>query len=304
MKYYIPAISLFSSVSLLWGTDYSFLNEETFVTQKSLWHFESDYSKVGGAKITNSNVSGSKLHYSEGNASMYFSHFLNNENALAWQVGANYVDIDWDQNPRFTGNNYLYGITSLSWISNSIEKWRWIINGGLSLDTNTWNFGKSAVYYTTLWGRYQQRSNLGLHMGFFAYYGALNGYVLPILGLDWWPSCKWEIKAVFPIDASINYHFTKHFTTSILTTSMGGPYRFPRRAHDGIDSFEDGIFEIYSTTVEWNLKCAEKDWFSLGAGGGWDFGGWMQISDSHNHHKKYYNFNGAPYGRIFGTLTF
>lgn len=304
MKRFIPAMSLFSCASLLWSTDYSFLNEDIFVKQKALWHFESDFSKVGAAKITTGDVFGSKLHYSEGNASMYFSHFINNENALTWQVGANYVDVNWNQNPRFTGNNYVYGVTSLSFISNSINKWRWVINGGVSVDTKTWNFGKSAVYFSTLWGRYQHKENLGLHIGFFAYYGALNGYVLPILGLDWWMSSKWELKAVFPIDASINYHFNKHFTTSILTTSMGGPYRFPRRAHGGIDSFEDGIFKIYSTTVEWNLKFAEKDCFSLGAGGGWDFGGWIQIADSHNHHKKYYNFNGSGYGRIFGTLTF
>lgn len=304
MKCYIPAISLLSSISCLWGTDYAFLNEEAFVKEKHLWHLESDFSKVGGAKITTGDVNGSKLHYSEGNASMFFSHFINNENALAWQVGANYIDINWDENPRFTGDQYVYGVTSLSWISNSLNKWRWVINGGVSVDTKTWNFGKSAVYFTTLWGRYQHSKNLGLHMGFFAYYGALNGYVLPILGLDWWMSPKWELKAVFPIDASLNYHFTKCFTASILATSMGGPYRFPRRAHGGIDSYDDGIFKIYSTTVEGNLKFALKDFFSVGAGGGWDFGGWIQIADSQSHHKQYFDFNGAPYFRVFGTLTF
>lgn len=304
MQRYLATLALCSCPFFVWGTDYSFLNEEVFVKQKSLWHFESDYSKIAPAKMTTSDVYGSKLHYSEANASMYFSHFINNENALAWQAGANYTDINWKENPRFTDNNYIYGITSLSWVSNSIEKWRWVINGGVAFDARTWNFGKSAVYFTTLWGRYCAKDNLGIHLGFFAYYGALNGYVLPILGIDWWMSSKWELKAVFPIDASLNYHFSKHFTTSILATSMGGPYRFPRRAHGGIGEFEDGIFKVYSTTAEWNIKFKQKDFFYIGAGAGWDFGGWIQISDSHSRHKKYYNFNGAPYGRVFGALTF
>lgn len=301
---YRSTFMFLSCLSYLQATDYSFLNDEAFVRQSEIWHFESDFSKIAPAKMTTSGVKGSKLRYSEGNGSMYFSHFLNNENALAWQAGVNYTDIDWKDNPRFTGSSYLYGITSLSWISYSVERWRWVINGGVSFDTKTWNFGKSGVYFTTLWGRYEQKDNLGLHLGFFAYYGALNGYVLPILGFDWYPSPSWEIKGVFPIDASVNYKFAKYFTTSLLATSMGGPYRFPRRAHGGIDSFDNAIFKIYSTAVEWDIKFTQKDLISIGIGAGWDFGGWIQIASENGMHKKYYDFDGAAYGRAFLALTF
>ncbi len=301
-KYFtVPCCILSFSLA---ATDYSFLNEDTFAQQNKIWHFESDYSKIGSADFTTKGFSHSKLLYSEGNASMYFSHFLNQENALTWQLGANYTDINWDKNPRFTGNNYVYGITSLSWISYSIEKWRWVINGGASVDTKTFNFGKSAVYFTTLWGRYQLKDHVGVHVGFFAYYGALNGYVLPILGADFWLSPKWEIRAVFPLDASLNYHITKNLTTSLFATSMGGPYRFPRRAHGGIGDYNDAIFKVYSTSTEWDLTYCLKDTFSIGAGIGYDYGGWIQIADSHNHHKKYYNFDGAPYARASASLTF
>lgn len=304
MNRFLSVATLCLISSYAWSTDYSFLNEDAFVKQNAIWHFETDYSRVAPAKITTGDVFGTKLRYSEGNASMYFSHFLNNENALCWQLGVNDTDINWNENPRFTGNNYLYGITSLSWITHGIEKWRWVINGGVAFDTKTWNFGKSAVYFTTLWGRYAQSDNVGVHLGFFAYYGALNGYVLPILGVDYWPTSHLELRAVIPLDVSINYHFNKYITTSIMATSMGGPYRFPRRAHGGIGEFDEAIFKVYATTIEWDLKWTQKDFFSLGIGGGWDFGGWIQISDAHNHHKKSYDFNGAPYGRVFGSLSF
>lgn len=295
--------SVLFGVSSLFGSDYSFINEDAFVNQNQIWHFESDYTQVANAKFHHSDVANSKLRYSEGNASIYFSHFLNQENALAWQLGVNYVNLGWDENPRFTGNAYTYGVTSLTWISHSIQKWRWAMNGGVAVDTKTFNFGKSAIYYTMLWGRYEQNKDVGLHLGFFAYYGALNGYVLPILGADWTISKQWDIRFVFPLDASLNYHFTKNFTTSILATSMGGPYRWPRRAHGGIGEFDEAIFKIYSSAVEWDIKFAEKNFFSIGAGAGWDFGGWIQSSDSHNHHKKYYHFDGAGYARVFATIS-
>jgi hypothetical protein len=298
----IIAGMLFGTTSLL-GSDYSFINEDTFTDQNKIWHFESDYSRVASANFLSSDIKNAKLHYQEGNASTYFAHFLNQENALVWQLGVNYVGLGWNENPRFTGNDYLYGITSLTWVSHAIDHWRWVINGGVAVDTKTWNFGKSAVYYSTLWGRYCHSKTMGIHLGFFAYYGALNGYVLPILGFDWHITPQWDLRAIFPLDASINYHFNEHFTTSIMATSMGGPYRFPRRAHGGIGEFDEAIFKVYSTALEWDIKFMQKNCFSIGAGAGWDFGGWIQTSDAHNHHKKYYHFDSAPYGRIFATIT-
>ena len=291
-------------LSPLLATDYAFLNEDTFIDQEHILHIESDYSVVGSASFENSHLQNTKLNYSEGNASAYFTHFFDQENALVWQVGANYVGLGWKDNPVFTQDNYAYGITSLGLVSHSLEKWKWIINGGVAVSAKTFNFGQSGVYFTTLWGRYEQRKNLGVHLGFFAYYGALNGYVLPILGLDWKPAPKWELKAIFPLEASLTHHFTDFFTSSVLATSLGGPYRFPRRIQGGIGEDQNGIFKVFSTAMEWNLQFAIENFCSLGAGGGYDFGGWIQVANEHSHHKRYYNFNGAPYARIFGSITF
>jgi hypothetical protein len=294
---------LFLSTSLS-ASDYTFLNADMFVREKSVFHFEADYGKVRPAKITSGNAFGTKTHYAEGNSSIYFSHFLNKENSLTWQAGANYVDLGWHGNPNFRKNQYTYGIGSVTWISHSISRWRWVLNGGVAVDATNFNFGKTAVYYNMLWGRYQQTDNLGVNLGFFAYYGMKNGYVLPILGIDWKISPHWDITAVFPIDASINYRFAKYFVTSLVATSLGGPYRFPRRIHDGLGNYHNGIFKVYSTVLELDLSFVLKNRLELGVGGGWNFGGWIQVTDNHHHYKKTYDFNGAGYGRVFGTVTF
>ncbi len=303
MRYY-TTLATFILSSSLWASDYTFLNSDMFVREKKVFHFEADYGKVAPAKITTRNAFGTKTHYGEGNSSIYFSHFLNNENSLTWQLGANYLDLGWEDNPHFNKDQYTYGIGSLSWISHSIEKWRFVINGGVALDATSFNFGQSAVYYGMLWGRYAQHENLGINLGFFAYYGIRNGYVLPILGIDWAMSPKWKLNAVFPIDASLNYHFATNWMTSLLATALGGPYRFPRKIHAGVGDYQDGIFKIYSTVLEWDLSFVQKDLLEIGFGGGWNFGGWIQVSDDYNHNKRYYDFNGAAYARLFASLTF
>ncbi len=303
MSYQSKIIAAFLLGSPLWATDYIFLNSDMFVREEKVWHFEADYTKVRPAKITTGPVFGTKTHYSEGDTALYFSHFLNKENALTWQVGANYIDLGWHDNPHFSKNQYTYGLTSLTWISHTIDRWRWVINGGVAVDATTFNFGQSAVYYTTLWGRYAQTENIGANLGFFAYYGAKNGYVLPILGIDWKISPKWQLNAVFPIDASLNFHFNPHWILSVMATSLGGPYRFPRRIHGGDGVYHDGIFKIYSTVVEMDLTFVQKRMLEIGVGGGWNFGGWIQMSNPDNHDKRYYDFNGAGYGRVFATIT-
>ncbi len=300
--HYKIAISLLFGTSI-WASDYTFLNPDMFVLEKKVWHLEADFAKVGSAKITTDHNLG-KTNYGEGNASVYFSHFLNKENSLTWQIGANYVDLGWDSNPVFNKNQYTYGITSLTWISHSLLKWRWVINGGVALDATTFNFGQSAVYYTMLWGRYEERENLGVNLGLFAYYGIKNGYVLPILGIDWKIAPKWQLNAVFPIDASLNYNFATHWIASIVATSFGGPYRFPRRIHDGVGKYDDGVFKVYATVLEGDLAFIQKRFIEIGVGGGWNFGGWIQVSESNNHNKRYYDFDGAAYGRLYATVTF
>jgi hypothetical protein len=56
--------------------------------------------------------------------------------------------------------------------------------------------------------------------------------------------------------------------------------------------------------LELDLSFVLKNRLELGVGGGWNFGGWIQVTDNHHHYKKTYDFNGAGYGRVFGTVTF
>ena len=288
------AAALFASS--LQATDYCFAD------RKHHWHFETDFAVMGNASFKTSGLS--NLQYGEGTTSVFYNHFVTENNAVVAQIGLNYTHLGWDKNPRFKQENFYYGIASLSWVSYAIEQWRWVINGGVSFDTTTFNFGQSGIYYGLLWGRYQYTPTFAMHMGFFGYVGGRNGYLLPVLGVDWWWTHKWEFKAIFPLETSVNYHLHRHWTTAIMFTTFGGPYRFPRRAHEGIDGFDNAIFEIYSTGVEWDFKFRNTSCIKAGLGAGYNFGGWILIKDEHNHNGKYYKFDSSPYGRVYLAFSF
>lgn len=283
-----------SSFSLI--TDYGFVDKEHLV------HFDGEYREVSKAKFTTPTVKDSHQRYADAHGWVYLSHYLNENNALSGKVGYSYLKFDWPKNPRFRGDNYNFATSSLGWITTSLKNWRWIVSGAVSVDAETFNFGKTGVYYGVMWGRYRWKPNLGLHIGWYGYTGVKNGYILPIIGFDWHPSRVWHINAIFPVDASIRFCFAQHWSIYLQASAFGRPYRFPIRAHGGIGKFKNGIFEVFSTGVELNLKYQLDNSFSFIIGGGWNFGGWIVIKDSHNNHGKYFNFDGAPYAQ--GKLGF
>lgn len=298
-KIFFSSFFFFHAASALYATDYC------FVDKHHNWNYDADFALMGSASMRRPDeLKNTHMQYREGTSSFYYNHFVSENNALVGQLGLNYVHLGWNKNPRFKQEDFYYGIASLSWVSYAIERWRWVINTGVSFDTTTWDFGKSAVTYALLWGRYQYSSTVAMHMGFFGYYGAKNGYLLPVLGIDWWWASAWEFKAIFPLETSVHYHFNKHFSSAVMFTTFGGPYRFPRRAHNGIGKYDDAIFEIYSTGVEWDFKFKNSNCFKTGIGAGYNFGGWILIKDENNRHGRYYKFNSSPYGRAYLSVSF
>lgn len=296
LRYALPIFVLASSFELV--TDYSFVNKSHPV------HLDAEFRDVSPAEFRTHSVRHSKVHYEDAHAFLYYSHFLTPHNSLSWKVGYSFLEFDWPKNPRFTEDDYHFASASLGWVSTSLKDWRWIVSGAVSVDAQTWDFGQSGVYYGLMWGRYQYTNTIGLHIGCAGYVGVENGYMLPIVGIDWRASKNWQINAIFPINVSIEYFFNKYWSTSLMWATFGRPYRFPMRAHGGIGRYKNGIFEVYSKGAELDLNFKTGHTLSASIGAGWNFGGWIFIKDKHNHHGKYYKYDDAPYAQGKLTLTF
>lgn len=314
MKKIICFASLILGSQILSAADYTFVDLNApwhfgadFSTQKKTrpWHIEADYQTVGKAKFRTHGVRDTKISSQTAYGSVFYSHFVNDTNALSWQLGYNYLRFDWDKNPRFHQKDFNYGMASLAWVSHSLEQWRWVMTAGVSVDLE-WlkSFHESAVYYGLLWGRLAYNQNTGLHIGFFGYAGVQNGYLLPVLGVDWKFGDAWRVNAIFPFDFSVDYYFNCNWFASLSSSSFGGPYKFPRRFRGGVDKFHDGIFQYYSTGADLSLSCDYNSYFRARVAGGYNFGGWVMIKDKHDRHGRYYKFKEAPYGIVEMSATF
>jgi len=285
-----------SICSWLHAGDYCFIDKE------HPWHFSSWTRIVAKAKLRTEPVKGKHLHFGEAGASEYYSHFLDPKNCLSWQLGYSFLHLGWN-NPRFNKEDFHYAIASVAWISHLFSKWRMVTDVGVTVDAESFNFGKTAVCYGLLWGRYSLNKRVGAHVGAIAYGGFGTGYALPILGMDAHFKKKWHFTAVFPIDISLKYDFNRSWSASLVYSGFGGPYKYPRRALGGHGRYQNAIFKVFATGADLNIRYQWLNRFSALLGGGYNFGGWILIEDAHQHHPKYYKFDSAPYLQALITFS-
>ena len=287
------------------ATDYVFvdLDHPWEIDRCYPWHFEADARKVGAADFED--LKHSKLKYADAHAFGYYSHFWNEKNAFSLQLGYTYMHLDWENSARgIEQSNFHLGLASFAVISNALDRWRWVVNLGMTVDTTTFDFGHSSVYYALLWGRYAFLKNVGVHAGFFGFTGVHTTYILPVIGFDWFITSKWKLNAVFPIDFSLTYNFAPSWETALSISNFGGPYRYPWRVNGGSGQFKDAVLDVYAKGLELDLNYNYKKHLFLGVGAGWNFGGWILVRDRNGRHGDYFDFNSAPYVQANAAITF
>jgi hypothetical protein len=311
MRLTLPLIVLSSAV---YAADYAALSpaasyifeygfsDDYFLDPDRPCHLEGRYRYVGPADFKSHRRG--HVDYSDADTSIYYTQFLNDENSLTYQLGYDYMQFKWKENPRFSESHFNFISGSMAYVSTSLEKWRWLINLGFSVDAAHLDFAKSGVGHGMLWGRYAFADCCGVHIGILGWYGILNGHGWPIFGFDWKFDDNWSANTIFPFDYSLTYSFNENWSLGAGYSNFGGPYKYPRRAHDGVHGYRNPIFMVYSNGVELDLNYKFEHLLRVSLGGGWNFGGYIHIKDSRNHHGKYYHYGSAPYARANVELTF
>lgn len=297
--------------SLLWITtlsissaaawEYGF-SDYYFVDPDRPWHVEGRYRAIAPADFKNHKRG--HVNFSDATAGLFYTQNLDDENFLVYELGYDLLRFDWEKNPRFRQKNFNYLVGSLGWVSTTLDRWRWVLNAGVSVDAAYMDFAKSAVGHAMMWGRFHFADNFGVHVGIYGWYGILNGRAWPIFGFDWKFSESWSATAIYPCDFSLTYSFADNWSIDAAYSCFGAPYRYPHRAHEGINGHHGSIFEVYSNGVELSLKFKFEHLLRASLGAGWNFGGWMLVRDSDNRHGKYYHYNSAPYVQGSVALTF
>lgn len=289
------------TASSLWAAPYGF-SDYYFADPDRHWHVEGAYRWINKADFEKHRLH--HINYSDADAAIYYTQAFNDENSLSYGLGYDFLRLDWKENPRFSQTNFNYLVGSLGYVSTILDKWRWIINTGFSVDADRFDFGPSAVYHAMLWGRYHFSNYCGVHVGVLGWYGVKNGRGFPVFGFDWKFNDKWSANAIFPIDYSLTYALSDEWSLETAYASFGGPYKYPRRAHHGSPGEKDPIFMVYSNGVDLTLKYKFEHLLRASLGVGWNFGGWVFIKNHENEHGKYYHFNSAPYAQGSLAITF
>lgn len=298
MRKYLAILCL---TAPLLAREYGFL-EYYFVNRENPWHITGRYRHVGQADFRTHHRG--HLNYADAYGALFYSQFFNDENSLTYGVTYDYVKLGWKRNPRFSDENFNYLSGSLGFVSTAVESWRWIVNGGATVDAKSLDYGQTGVAHAMLWGRYQMSQMTGVHIGVIGWYGIRNGYSLPIIGFDSQLSSKWRLNLIFPVNMSLNYAFNNRWSIEAAFSSFGNPYRFPRRARHGINGFHRPIFMVFASGADLSLRYTNDPYVRFDIGGGWNFGGWILVKDHHSKHGKYFHFNGAPYGQATLAFTF
>jgi len=297
LSFALMTLSTAASFAAEYGfTDYHFIDPDR------PWHVEGRYRFVGRADFEHHKHG--HVNYSDADAGLYYTQFINDENSLTYELGYDLLRFDWKKNPRFHESSFNYLIASLGYVSTTLDRWRWIVNAGFSVDAFHLDFAKSAVGHAMLWGRYHFANCCGVHVGVLGWYGVENGHAWPIFGFDWRFNDSWSANAMFPCDYSLHYAFDDHWSLELGYSGFGGPYRYPRRAHDGRKGHHDPIFTVYSNGAELTFKYKFEHLLRASIGAGWDFGGWIFIKDQNNRHGKYFHYDSAPYAQANLELTF
>lgn len=287
--------------SYLGAASYGF-SDYYFADPDRHWHVEGSYRWIGEAKFEKRHLS--HLNYADASAGLYYTQAIDDENTLTYGLSYDFLRLHWNKNPRFSQTNFNYLNGSLGFVSTTLDRWRWIVNAGFSVDAERFDFGPSGVYHGMLWGRFHFTDCCGVHVGALGWYGVKNGRAFPVFGLDWKFNDQWSANAIFPIDYSVTYSFDESWSLEAAYANFGGTYKYPRRAHHGTHPYGDPIFMVYSNAVDLTLKFKFEHLLRASLSFGWNFGGWILIKNHESHHGKYYHFNSAPYAQGSIALTF
>lgn len=215
---------------------------------------------------------------------------INQNNFFIPKIEWNTFQLHWDKNPKFTQTGYNYLQFALTFYTNSIEKWRWVLRGDYNLDVQhpTNEYG---LFSALAWGAYEIWPDWHYHVGVYGYSGMEGSQVYPVIGLDYSPHKKWQFLVVFPIDYYIQYKPDKYWRFSL----RGRPLK--ERFRTGPNEPQPkSVFSYSSIGAELNAKYEIFLRFEAEAYAGYNFGGDFYIKDQNGQNALYTNVGGSPYG--------
>ncbi|MGM0440666.1 MAG: DUF6268 family outer membrane beta-barrel protein [Chlamydiota bacterium] len=251
------------------------------------------------ADFKEDSLDGQKIGYSTASISGDYIYKIDDYNELTLKVGDSYYKVDWDENPHFSGeeyNNLNLGIAASTAI---LKDWVWWGSLFTKIDTDHFNFTHYTTYGAYLWGMYEYSPKLDLHIGIYGDKGLKKDNVIPILGVNYTPSKRWEFTAIYPKKLSAAYKLTSHWTLSLNGRSFRNRHRV-----DADAATSKGIFEYRARGADGAISYESGKHFQASIFGGVNFGGDLKVSNKGGDVLTIYKFKSAPYAGASAKVKF
>ena len=217
-------------------------------------------------------------------------------------AGINYMwtRLGWDANPYFSQENFSTATVSFGAFSQRLPNWTW--RGQLSINFDNleyWTFADYMNYDMLVWGRYEIRKDIGVHIGFLALTGMKIDRVYPVIGIDWTYNCNWKLSLVFPVDISLIYTITPAWNISLAGRFLNQRHR----VHE--DQTLPKALWFYTTGGgELAVNYSPSKRFKANIHAGANLGGHLKIANRHYQHGERYRLESAPYAGAEIDLNF
>lgn len=255
------------------------------------FHVGAYIDAIQGAEIRNGFYKGDKIHFAEasGEIGMVFYHCPAYAEGAAVAISYTYTQIKWDENPWFNQDHFNTVSLVFSGFSNRLCRWMWKSQVAINMDANQWDLEDYSTYDILLWGRYEYRKDIGVHIGFLAQTGMQMDRVYPILGADWQVSKRWKLNLVYPVNISLDYLVTDNWSFALAGRAFNSRHRVsPRESHPRY------VVRYENTGAEFAVKYSQSQ-LTANVHAGTTLGGRYRIADKNNNHPHTYKLDPSLY---------
>lgn len=260
------------------------------------WELHASYLGTGEAKIDEPGREEEGIGFSQTVGKASYTHRVDEESGLVFDIGHSSTQIDWDKNPSFAEKTHSYLNLQVGGYSLKIPNWLWRGAIGTDVDAEELSFSHYALYKGTMWGRYALSDMFGLHIGFTGTSGLRRDKVYPILGVDYAPSSKWKLSFIFPVDISANYAIDDNWSLAATARTFRVRHRLSQK-----EATSRGIFDYRSFGGDLSLNYLIGS-FLAKAYVGTTYSGDLKVVDSKGRDPVFYKFNGTLY--LGSNLTY
>jgi len=296
-------LTVFSALSAdVDSGDYGSEKMEDISEQSSPFKIELRTDVFGPAKTTTKGYLHKKnLHYNESQAdiSAVCYHDPEYNEAVSVQLGYNITQLYWKNIPTFDQKTFGNVQVGVGFFTERLCGWAWQVYTSLNMDNKYPGLNNYTTYDLLLWGKYTWREDINVHVGFLGWTGLKIDKVLPILGFDWTFWDKWQLNAIFPINASLVYNFNDRLSATLAGRFLWNRHRIEKDAY-----LSEGIWEYRNTGLELGVNYLFRNSFMINAHAGYASGGYVNLSTKNYRHTKKYRFEGSPYAGGEASFSF